>query len=1311
VAQPGRGPSTDALIARYQAIVLQQPNAPFPLQRLAQLYRERDGDLKKLLEDFERRAGAAGPEQDAARTALAGLYRIENRLDDAERAYRAIMAAHPKDAGPVQSLAQLRLDRGDLAGARQLYESALGLLTAQPDREAVLRTLVKIALDQRDFAAAKSHQQALVKLRAGSLLVRAELGRELMQRGELALAETEYREIVAAAAGDNRALAPALADLGRALAKQRKNREAMEVLKRALAAAGAEAGVRADVYAVMTEAFRAESKLPELAELLEAERKNDFNHLATLGLIYEETGQVDKALAAYRKALAVNPRHIDTHLKVIHILQAQGELDQAVRSYEALIRAVPGNADFVFELCDTLIQRGDRARALALVTQLEQRSGGDEEQMARVADFYERIEERERAMRILQRLAGGGARDPQYVIDLGDRYFQQGDRKKALETWARIRAIVPNKAKALSTLGEVYLEHDMVREALEALREAAALEPDNLRYHKNLALALERTAAGSGGSRHGSRYAEALAAWQQILAKAAAAGDKGQAREARMHIITIWALSRELPAQVAPLARKFAQKPPDRDAGWMLAEVQIRLQRLADAESTLVRLTAQEPGDTEALLALERVYVLEHKLDEAIKTLERLAKIDTKRARQYYQRMAQYAAELYRDDDAIAYAAQAVALAPDDADGHRKLGEMYKRRQDNDRAIGEFRAAIAKNERLFVVYFDLAELLLARGASDEADALYRRVVRACPDEELVARAARLSMQLNLGRGTLEALERELLPVTLGHPQKPLYRRLLVDVYGAMAFGLVQRVRYGAPSEADAARAQLAKIGARAIKPLLDALADDSQQQQTIAIELLAFVENRNAGPALFAYATGPADQGLRVRAMIACGALRDPALLPKYKALLVPGAEAPPILGGPIAVAAAWAVARMQDKRAVPLLVELAKKSTPELRALAILGLGLGAERGEAALVAEVAGSLDAGNVARAAAALALAEMGAKAHAELLVAMTRSQEALPREAALVALARLEPERARTAVAAAVFDPSPALRKAAFAAAVLASNRDAKRIADPLAVPAGSLDVRDIIETMVPSGFGPRERAAALVALEPQLVKASLDAARTSPERASLLADALLARPDGPGFAPFTDGLESLPPAERKRADDVASRIAAAVAPGFVSLVRHPSSELRIRAVRVLARDVAPASQEAVVDALGDDDESVQRAALAVLGDASSTAAVHAVARMLSREDRWAVRVRAARMLGGMPAAGSDPRALEALLRAAREDKYALVREAAVEALGKLAPDKARAVLETVHKDDPEPRVREAARCAVRGEGCEVRGAR
>ncbi len=1295
------GPSSEALIKRYMGIVLSRPSAAFPLRRLTELYRERDGDVSKLIAELEQRAAAGGADRWAAKVALAGIYRLEKRLDESIRLFREALQERPNDGEASRALADAVLESGAMAEARTLYEAALAKASAQPDKEDILRTLVRISLDQKDFAGARGYHQKLVALAQGSLFVRAELGRELLQRNEYEQAEAEFRDVVKAATGDNRTLAPALRDLGNVLIRERKNQEAIEVLRRALAVAGQAAGVRTEIHGLITEAYRAEGRLPEFIELLAKEGNPDFQELVTLGLLYEETGQVDKALEAYRRALRANPRHIDTRLKVIHILQAQGELDEAVREYEALVRAVPNNPEYVFELCEILIQRGDRAKALQLLTQAEGRTR-DDDQLSRIADFYERIDENERAMRIMQRLGAGGSRDPQYVIDLGDRYFQQGDKKKALETWARLKSIIPNRADALAALGEVYLDHDMPDEALEAMREAVALAPKNLRFLKSLAMALERTAAArSGRATVGTRFVEALKSWQHLLDEAVAANDAAQAREARMHMVTLWSLSKQLPAQVPPLNRAFAANPPNIEAGWMLSEVLIRLQRLPEAETTLVRLTQLRPGDAEAFLSLERVYVMQHKLEEAIHTLDKLVHLDPKRARQYYQRMAQYAAELYHDDDAVAYAAQAVALAPDDAEGHRKLGEMYRRRQDNDKAISEFRAAIAKNDRLFLVYFDLAELLLARGQSDEADQLYRRVVRTCPDEEMVARAARLSMQINLGRGTLETLERELLPVALGNPQKRVYRRLLVDLYGAMTFPLVQRVRYGTEKEAEAARTELARIGTRAVKPLLDALSDDNQAQQLIAIEVLAFVQNRSAAPALFAFATGPADPSLRSRAMVACGALRDPEMLPRFKTLLSPESDSAGVVGGPIAVTAAWSVARMSDKKALPLMREIARQGAPDLRALGILGLGVVQDRSSIGLLTDVIRSSDAGNVARAAAALALAQLGAAAQAPLLVSLAQGNDAIPKQAALVALARLDRERAKEPVAEALLDPNPAVRKAALAAAVILAGGN-ERSPDPFAVPESGVDVRTILQGQVPSHSTPAERVRALELLEQPLTAAALQAVRTSPERAQLLADAILAGSGHPAFAPFTDDIAELTEADRLKAEQAAARIAAAVSPAYVMLARHPSVELRSRALRVLAREPTAAARQAIVDALGDDDESVQRTALSLLGEIGSDDAIEAVAAILGKSTSWAFRLQAARALGTLPAGRASRTAIEALSHAARQDTYALVRQAAIESLAHIAPEQARSVLSSVAAQDSEPRVKEVARRLLTG---------
>ncbi|WP_437757943.1 HEAT repeat domain-containing protein [Sorangium sp. So ce1389] len=1342
------GPSNDALIARYTAIVMSQPSAPFPLQRLAQLYRERDGNLKKLVEEFERRAAQPGADAWASKVVLAGVYKQDGRYDDAIKTYEAAIADRPQDPAAMMALAQLEADRGDKARARAHYEKALPLLKVPADVEQTRRTLLALSLDLSDFAAAKAQHEALVKNAQGSLFVKAELGRELAARGHHARAEAEFRELVKAAAGDNRALAPALRDLGQALARQKKMDEALAVLKRALAIAGSAAGVRAEILLIMTDAFRAEGKLAELIAILEAERGQDFQRLATLGALYEETGDVDKAIAIYRRALALDGKHIDTRLRLVHLLQTAGELDTAIREYELLIKAAPNNADFVFELCETLIQRGDRPKALALLTQLEGRVANEPETLAAVADFYERVEEKDRALRVLQRLAGATGGDPSHLVDLGDRYFQAGDKKKALETWARIKQVVPNRARAAATLGEVYLDHDMVTEALASLREAAQLEPANSRYKKALAIALERTASSLGNA--GPRYTEARELWEQLLA--GAGNDKLLAREARAHIVSLWSLTRELPSRVAPLAARFNATPPDLEAGRLLAEVQRKLHRLPDAEATLRKLIQAAPGDEDSLLALERVLVLQQNLLGAIDVLGKLVEVNPKRAREFYQRMAQYAAELYRDDDAIRYAARAVELSPEDASGHQKLGDMYRRRQDFPRAIAEYRQALAKNDRLFPVYFDLAELLLTAGQSDEADRLFRRVVRASNDEELVARAARMSMQVNLGRGSLEVLERELLPVAVGNPQKPLYRRLLVELYGAMTLPLMQKVRGEGRAASAGARAELAKIGARAVKPLLDALADEKESQQKIAIEVLAYVENKSAGPALYNFAIGQADKGLRARAMIACGALRDPAMLERYEQMLAPRDAAASVLpNDAVAVAAAWGVARLAAggarpaaARAEALLARLLSSPAPEVRAIAAIGLGLTHDRKHAAALSAVARAPEAGSIPRAAAVRALGELGGGGEGPaLFMSLADSSEPELRRAALLTLARLgggggprggggpgEAEAfaaggAAQAIAAGAFSSDEGLRAAAVSAAAALTRRVYPRTREPLPVPDGALTVKDVLAGLDPDPFGPEDRAAALVALGPALQRAAVAAVATSPERALVVADAILSsgsrgaravaagaggeRVAGVGgaalgLAPFTDGRAELGAELKKQVEAAVEGVAAAVVSGFVALVRHPAIEVRTRAVELLATRPEPEAQAAVVDALGDPEESVRRAALSALGAVRHGPTIAAVSELLRSSSSWPLRVRAAEALGrlGAPGAGGagaasrSSQVAETLGAAARSDAYALVREAAARALASADRAAAAPVLKQLAARDPEPRVRQAA---------------
>ena len=1311
-ARPAAPESSDlnAQIAKYTRIVLSQPGIPFPLQKLAQLYRDRDGNLATCVKDFEARAAQSGADQYASTVTLAGVYKIDGRADDAVKTYEKAIAQKGNDPVALLALARLLQDRGETANARKRYEEALALQTVASDKEQTLRTLMTLALDAKDFPGAKGFHTQLVKMQPTSLFVRGELGRELYQRAEYDKAAVEFQDLVTAAAGDNRALAPALKDLGKAQAKAHAHKEALATLKKALQAAGQEAAVRAEIYETVTEIYRADQQLPVLIKQIEDEHPSDFQRLAILGALYEETGDAQKALETYRRALAVNPKHIDLRLKTIRVLQSQGELDKAIAEYEALIRAAPNNPQFVFEQCEALMQRGDRPRAMKLLTELEARGQTDEEVLSRLADFYARIGDSDRSLKVLTRLAQIGSTDPGHLTDLGDRYFQDGNVPLAVSTWRRMLTTISPRGRALSALGEVYLEHDMTADALSAFKEAVQLEPQNLTYKKQLASALERA----------RNYREARALWQELADKAKQTGDKILAREARSRIVTLWGFERVLDAQIAPLKQKFAASPPDIESGRMLAEVELHLRKLPDAEATLRKIITVAPGDADSYLALERVLVQqnkEEKLIDAIAVLEKLVAVDPKSARQLYQRMAQYALQVRRDDDAIKYAARAVELNPDDAEGHRRLGEMYRKRQDTEHAIVEFRAAIAKNDRLFIVYLELADLLLSKGQDEEADRLFRRVIRGAPDEELISHAARLSAQINLGKGTLESLEQELLPLAIGNPQRKVYRRLLVDIYSNLTFALVQKSRHGSGKDAEDARQALARIGGRAVKPLLDALADGDAGQQRVAIDVLGYVQNKNAGPALFAFATGPAETTLRTRAMLACGALRDVGLLPKYQALLFPkqegGGEA--MASDKVAIAATWAVAKLGDKRALPLLRRVAETGALDMRAYAALGLGLLKDKSTVPLLAQSARSLDTGSVARAAAAYALGELGAETETTTLVTLADGQDALPREMAILALAKMGSAKgtppggkaALTAVADSLFaaegesgrakESSDSLARGAAAALVILATKGA---ADPhldvLPQPDENVDAEATLAELVPRGFAAKDRALALVTFAKPIERAASSALETSTDRARAVLDALSA--DDGAFEPLL-GNDDTP--DTREARDKIRDIAVALEPRIIDLSRHNDPAVRMKALALLARSKSDAGTQAIARAVTDPNETVQRVALASIGKHADARSVAAVAKVMRAHESWAIRVLAAQALGRLGAAGAGAEATKQLREAATKESYALVREAALLALASYDKTAAAELAAQMTASDPEPRVRETA-AKVRG---------
>jgi tetratricopeptide (TPR) repeat protein/HEAT repeat protein len=1287
------GPSREALIARYLGLALRDPSASFPLQRLTELYRERDGNVAALITELESRSAQAGADQANARLVLAGVLEKDGRGDEAIALYRRVLDETPALASARLALGRLLIARRDVPAGRAELERALPSVKERTEQEQLLRELLALALDAGDYAGARSHHQELVKRANGSFYVHAELGRELLARGRYAEAVTELTGVVRAATGDQRVLAPALRDLGVAQARAGQRDAALSTLRRALEVAGGDAGVRRDVYEARSELYRSDNRLGELIAELEKRTNLELLETRVLGGLYEETGQVARAIETYRRVIARDARDVDTRRKLVGLYELAGDLDAAIAGWEGLVRASPHNPDPVFRLVEALLQRGERARALRELGRLEARAGNDEQVLAAVADYYERLEEKARSLALLQRLSQLGAQDPTHWVTLGERYWADGNKTAALEAWQRLRGLGTDRARALTALGEVLLQHGLVREGLAAFRDAVQVGVGTHAQKRALALALERAGAQDTSAERSKLSEEARKIWETLLASAGT--DAQLAREARQHLVTGWALAGDLAQRTGPLARRFRGTPRDLEAGRLLAEALVRLKRWRDAERTLFELVTLAPGDVASLTQLERVLTQQRRSREALDVLKKLVSADPKRSREYWQRMSELAAEIYADEEAVTYAARAVELAPDDAEAQRRLGQMYRRRQDVERAIVAYRAAIAKNDRLFPAYLELAELLVGQGALDEADLLLRRVVRACPDEELVARAARASLQLHLGRGTTEALERELLPLALASGSRTLHRRLLVELYGALAFPLIAESRSADAAAAARAKDSLRRLGERAVKPLLDALGDDRSDQQRVAIELLAHLESRGAGPALIAFARGPAPVEVRARAVHAAAGLEDPTLLPRLRELVEPSAERAVDAADPVTQAGAFAIARLRGPEAARTLKSFVESEVPLLRTAGALGAARSGLRELVPALSRIVSSSSSGGEARAAAAFALGELHAKSEVLVLTELVASSAPETQAAALVALARLAPERAVEPIAEAFTRADDGLLRAAVWAAALVS--------EPKLTPPSAWTSLEQGKLSFELSAPPAEVCAqALVRFAEPLGRAAAAQIRTSPERARWLAEALTSPAGERTFRPLVADPARLPAQQAAETRRAAQQLAAAVRDSFGELTRHPDPDVRIVAVRFLAGEPRTLDRNALARVMRDPEERVRSAAFEAMLAQAGMLPQTALIDLLEGPAPWPIRTRAAEVAEARLAREPSRELEQALTRLAERDAFALVREAATRALRYAEEPAAKAALDRIRLRDPEPRVRSAAELAARG---------
>lgn len=273
---------------------------------------------------------------------------------------------------------------------------------------------------------------------------------ESLQAGRFAEAASRYEALLAATPDH----APALAQLGLALCRMDRLRDALPYLRRALEIDPADAQSHLYLglaYRGLGETGAAAACYRRAVELT----PEDYLAHNYLGNTLKDLGQLDDAMASYRQALNLQPDIFQTHNNLANILFELGHFEAAAASFG---RALDINPDYA-------IAHNNLGNTLKALGQTESAVECFQRAFASDPDYHEAYNNLGVALHELDRLDA------------------------ALDSYRQALRLKPDFAEAHNNLASTLQDLGQLEEGIASHRRAVELQPGNAEIHSNLLFA------------------------------------------------------------------------------------------------------------------------------------------------------------------------------------------------------------------------------------------------------------------------------------------------------------------------------------------------------------------------------------------------------------------------------------------------------------------------------------------------------------------------------------------------------------------------------------------------------------------------------------------------------------------------------------------------------------------------------------------------------------------------------------------------------------------------------------------------------
>ncbi len=216
------------------------------------------------------------------------------------------------------------------------------------------------------------------------------------------------------------------------------------------------------------------------------------------GMVFEENGEMDRALDAYRRVLNVDPGQSQLAARVAGLLIQQDDFPQAIDVLKDAIKANPNNAEPYQQLAfiyARYLKKADQAidyanRAIAL-------NPADIEGYQRLVEIEVGAGQEKKALEALDRASKVRSSDPNFWMHLGKLYVailfksdsqpKTDDLKRVNEIFKRAAEHAGDDPGILKDVADYYAASQQLKEAIPLYLRALELQPDDANAREKLA--------------------------------------------------------------------------------------------------------------------------------------------------------------------------------------------------------------------------------------------------------------------------------------------------------------------------------------------------------------------------------------------------------------------------------------------------------------------------------------------------------------------------------------------------------------------------------------------------------------------------------------------------------------------------------------------------------------------------------------------------------------------------------------------------------------------------------------------------------